>query len=77
MLSGSRAVDWAALPLPGRGRNLPRGTDRSDSKKAAGRREFREAQHHWSTMQIELKTSEQAQLKLKVCTTRVQAANCP
>ena len=33
MLSGSRAVDWAALPLPGRGRNLPRGTDRSDSKK--------------------------------------------
>ena len=32
-LSSSRWVDWAALPLPGRGRNLPRGTDRSDSKK--------------------------------------------
>ena len=32
-LSSSRWVDWAALPLPGRGRNLPRSTGRADSKK--------------------------------------------
>lgn len=35
-LSCSRVVYWAALTLPGRGRNLPRGTDRSDSKGPIG-----------------------------------------
>ena len=41
-LSSSRRVDWAALPLPGRGRSLPRGTYRSDSKSEALAQKSRE-----------------------------------